>query len=344
MAHLGRPEGRDQSLSLERVGERLAKLIQQPVIFVEDCVGDKVVQAVKKAPAKSVILLENLRFHPEEEADDEGFAQRIAKDSGARYFVQDGFGVVHRAHASTHAITLLLPSVSGLLLEKEYVSIMGAMKHPKRPLVAVLGGAKISDKISVVDEFVSVADTVIIGGAMANTFLARQGHDMGASLLEEDQFPVVDKVLKDVKDKPADFLLLPTDVAVATDIEKTAPRKVIGLDGLSKKDKALDLGDKTIEAMVEKVEQAGTVIWSGTLGYAELPQFAHASARLALTLATHPNTTSVIGGGDTTDFVLGWEGQGGKSFSLVSTGGSASLELMAGEKLPGIESLLDAPK
>lgn len=157
MSHLGRPEGRDASLSLEPIAIRLSELLKKPVIFVEDCIGDKVLQAVKKAPKGSVILLENLRYYPQEEANDQAFAEKIAKSTAARYFVQDGFGVVHRAHASTDAITQYVPSVAGLLLEREYVTISGAMEHPKRPLVAVMGGAKVSDKITVIERLVHIA-------------------------------------------------------------------------------------------------------------------------------------------------------------------------------------------
>lgn len=348
MSHLGRPEGRDASQSLEPIAVRLSELLQKPVIFVEDCIGDKVVQAVKKAPNGSVILLENLRYYPEEEANDEVFAEKIAKSTGARYFVQDGFGVVHRAHASTDAITHFIPSVSGLLLEREYVTIAGAMEHPKRPLVAVMGGAKVSDKITVIERLVDVADKIIIGGAMANTFLTYKGHHMGLSMVEPGQEPVLDGIYqaahKKLDTSIDEFIILPTDVAVAAEVSEAATRKNVKLGNLNETDRALDIGDATIERAAEEVSKAKMVIWNGTLGYAELPEFAHGSARLALTLATNPEIDSIIGGGDTADFVLKWDGNGGESFTHVSTGGGASLELMAGKKLPGVESLLDAPR
>ena len=348
MSHLGRPEGRDASLSLEPIAIRLSELLKKPVIFVEDCIGDKVLQAVKKAPKGSVILLENLRYYPQEEANDQAFAEKIAKSTGARYFVQDGFGVVHRAHASTDAITQYVPSVAGLLLEREYVTISGAMEHPKRPLVAVMGGAKVSDKITVIERLVHIADKIVIGGAMANTFLQYKGHDMGGSMIEKDQAPVLDGIYQAAHEKLDtsidDFIILPTDVAVATEIDENAKRRNVKLGNLDTKDKALDIGDASIERVAEEVAKAKMVIWNGTLGYAELPEFAHGSARLALTLATHPEIDSIIGGGDTADFALKWDGNGGESFTHVSTGGGASLELMAGKKLPGVESLLDAPR
>jgi 3-phosphoglycerate kinase len=348
MSHLGRPEGRDPKLSLKQVADRLAELLDHKVIFVDDTIGDKVKQAIKQAPAHSIILLENLRYYKEEEADDEGFAKNIAQSTGARYFVQDGFGVVHRAHASTHAITLCIPSVSGFLLEREYTTITGAMQNPERPLVAVMGGAKISDKIAVIERFVSVADKIIIGGAMANTFLAYKGVKMGASKLESDQNETLDRIYKAAYDKVGDavddFIILPSDLAVATDASADAQRRNVTLDSVGDEDRALDIGDASIERVVREVADAKTVIWNGTLGYAELPEFAHGSARLALALATQPQTASIIGGGDTADFVLKWDSAGGASFRHVSTGGGASLELMAGDKLPGIESLLDARK
>lgn len=350
ISHLGRPEGRDASLSLAPVAERLSELLGQEVRFVDDCIGDGVYQAVKQAPMKSVLLLENLRFYKEEEADDEQFAKKLAHDSQARYFVQDGFGVVHRAHASTHAITLFIPSVAGLLLEKEYVTITNAMEHPKRPLMAAIGGAKVSDKIAVIERFVEKADQLIIGGAMANTFLKYKGFSVGKSKVEDDQNDTLNHIYDAARAKVGDgkvdqFILLPTDVAVAHAIDASEERRIVAVDHITDDDMALDIGDDSIETLVRTVAPAGTVIWNGTLGYAELPEFAHGSARLALALASQKDhTDSIIGGGDTADFVLKWDGEGGRSFTHVSTGGGASLELMAGEKLPGVESLLNAYK
>lgn len=347
ISHLGRPEGKQKKYSLEPVADRLAKLLKRDVRFVPDTIGDRVYQAVKHAPGTSITMLENLRFYPEEEADDFDFASKIAKSTGARYFVQDGFGVVHRAHASTHAINMYIPSVAGLLLEHEYTTITEAMDSPKRPFIAVMGGAKVSDKIPVIERFVEMADKIIIGGAMANTFLAHRGISVGASKVEADQGQILDKIYAKAKEKVDEehvneFIILPTDVAVADKIDATSDRRVVAVSDIAGSDIVLDIGDKTIERVVATVEPARTVIWNGTLGYAELPEFAHGSARLALALATQSKTTSIIGGGDTADFVIKWDGQDGTSFTHVSTGGGASLELMAGEHLPGIESLLDA--
>lgn len=345
IAHLGRPEGRDASLSLEPAAQRLAELLGEPVRFVDQTIGDKVKMAIKRAPKRSVIVLENLRFHCEEEANDEAFAKKMASDTGAKYFVQDGFGVVHRDHASTAAITLFIPSVAGLLLEKEYVSIVGAMNHPKRPLVAVMGGAKVSDKIHVVDELVDKADRLLIGGAMANTFLAARGHDVGASKHETDQLETVAEIYRAVDEKVGKrsedkFLELPTDVAVAKHINHPEGFTIKPLDDVEADDLILDIGPQTTARYVEAIEEAGTVIWNGTLGYAELAAFATGSAAVAEAMAH--GSESIIGGGDTADFAIHWDKKKGDSFSHVSTGGGASLELMAGEKLPGIEHLLDA--
>jgi phosphoglycerate kinase len=348
MSHLGRPEGRDKSFSLEPIAERLRELTGRKVEFVDDCVGDKVTQAVKKTSRDVLVLLENTRFYKEDEANDPDFAKKIATSTGARYFVQDCFGVAHRAHASIEAITQYIPSVAGFLLEREYEVIANAMQNPKRPLVAVLGGAKISDKIQVIERFVDVADKIIIGGAMANTFLAYKGFEMGASVKEDDQTKVLDRIYqaahKKLDGSIDEFIVLPTDVAVATEISPKNKRRVVKLGAIKKDELALDIGDESIERLVEEIKGAQTVIWNGTLGYAEFPEFAHASARLALALATQTKTASIIGGGDTADFVLKWSGGEGSGFTHISTGGGASLELMSGAKLPGIESLLDARK
>jgi phosphoglycerate kinase len=346
ISHLGRPEGRDVAFTLEPAAQRLAELLRRDVRFVDDCIGDKVHQAVKRAPAVSVTVLENLRYYPGEEADDPEFARAIVAATGARYMVQDGFGMVHRAHASMHAITLCLPSVAGLLLEREYVTITGSMESPKRPLVAIMGGAKVSDKIAIIERFVEVADKIIIGGAMANTFLAYKGFSMGASKVEADQHAELDRIYAAAHHKVGDdvdnFIILPVDLAVADHIGPDAVRRVVAVSDVADQDIALDLGDVSIARAAAEIKYAATAVWNGTLGYAELPHFAYGSAKVASVLASQPQTISIIGGGDTADFVLKWDDKNGASFTHVSTGGGASLELMAGDKLPGIESLLDA--
>lgn len=348
ISHLGRPKGPESTeYSLEPAALRLSELIGTPVRFVDDCVGAKVKMAIKRAPGRSVTVLENLRFYPEEKANDPKFAARLASDSGAAYFIQDGFGVVHRADASTSAITMYLPSVAGLLLEREYMAITGAMKNPRRPLLALLGGAKVSDKIPIIKRLVRVADQIIVGGAMANTFLAHKGYDIGASKIEPDQEAVIndiyDVIHKKIGNDMADnFLALPLDVAIGGAVDATATRKTVSISDVPKNSYILDIGDESIERMVAAIERSQTIIWNGTLGMSELDNFAHGSARAALALAEHPEKESIIGGGDTAGFVIQWDGKHGESFSHVSTGGGASLELMAGNKLPGIEALLDA--
>ena len=348
ISHLGRPDGqRNIEFSLEPAAQRLASLLGRPVRFVDDCVGNKVKMAIKRAPKNSVTVLENVRFYPGEEANDSDFAKSLAESSGADYFVQDGFGVVHRAHATTVAITQFLPSVAGLLLEHEYTTIIAAMKHPARPLVAVMGGAKISDKLPVLNAMIPVADTIVVGGALANTFLANAGMNMGKSKFEADQKNVIDaiyaRVIKKVgKDQADSFLVLPSDLGVGTSLEKTATRKDVGANRVGVDEMALDIGPQAVTKMLDVLSTAKTVIWNGTLGYSDVPAFAAASAKLAGMLAGHPGVTSIIGGGDTADFVLHWDKKRGASFSHVSTGGGASLELMSGAKLPGIEALIDA--
>lgn len=349
MSHLGRPEGRDAAFSLAPVAERLQELLKRDVLFIDETVGEKVYDGVRRAPKNSIVLLENLRYEKGEKADDHDFAKQLAKCSHAKFFVQDAFGNIHRSDASMHAITLFLPSVAGLLVEKEYTTITKAMQRPKRPLVAVLGGAKVSDKIEVVEKFIAIADTLLIGGAMANTFLAYKGYAIGKSKAETDQRETLDAIYTAAKNKVGeaavdDFIVLPTDVAVAPAVDESQVRTLRPVSQIEVDDMALDIGDVSIERFSKIASEAGTVVWNGPLGVDELPAFSHGSARLCLALATHENVDSIIGGGDTADFVLKWDSRGGESFGHVSTGGGASLDLMAGKQLPGIESLLDARK
>lgn len=346
MSHLGRPKGRDTAYSLAPVAERLQQLLQKDVIFIDQTVGEKVYEGVRRSPKNSVILLENLRFEEGEKADSPEFAKELATCSHADYFVQDAFGNIHRSDASMHAITLCLPSVAGLLVEREYTTIKTAMEQPKRPLVAVLGGAKVSDKIEVVEKFVAIADTILIGGAMANTFLAYKGVSVGKSRVETDQKETLDSIYAAAREKVGenvdDFIILPRDVAVAPEVNDQQKRTIRQIDAIQADDMALDIGDESIEEFTTIAAGAGTVVWNGPLGVGELPEFSHGSARLCLALATHPDIESIIGGGDTADFALKWDSRDGGSFTHVSTGGGASLDLMAGKRLPGIDSLLDA--
>ena len=347
-SHLGRPDGQvDERFTLEPVAERLGALLKHHVVFVPECVGDQVHQATKRLRPGQVLMLENLRFHAGEEANNVDFARELATSSNAEYFVQDGFGVVHRAHASTDAVTQFIPCVAGLLLEREVTAIHEVMDEPDRPMIAILGGAKISDKIAVIERFVRLADRVVIGGAMANTFLKYRGYDIGSSVHEDGLDGIIRQIYDAAEQKVGpdaldDFIVLPTDVVVASQISTTQRRMTVALDDVAKDEMILDIGHDSINTITGLLYDAKTVVWNGTLGYAELQQFSHGSARVALAIASNPNITSVIGGGDTADFVLRWDAGNGTSFSHVSTGGGASLDLMAGERMPGIDALLDA--
>lgn len=341
VAHLGRPEGKfEKKFSLFPVYKYLKnKLGATKVSFADDCIGDKAYQVVKEVKNGEVVLLENLRFHKEEEENDAEFAKKLKQASNANYFVQDGFGIVHRAHASTEAITHFLPSVSGLLLEKEVSSLEQTMKNPRHPLVAVVGGAKISDKIGFIEELLKIADKVLIGGAMANTFLKAAGHEIGKSIWEEGQEKEIATILQKAK---KDQIILPKDVGVASEIATSSQRRDCGLDQVKSDEYILDLGFETMRKFTAEVKKAATVIWNGTLGYAEIKQFAQSSEVLAKAISSEEDVTSIIGGGDTADFVLDWLSENPQAkFTHISTGGGASLELMSGQKLPGVETLLD---
>lgn len=346
IAHLGRPGGkRDAKLSLEPVAIKLGELLGQPVAFVPDCIGDRVSVAVKHAKPGQVILLENLRFHKGEESNDMAFAEQLAKSSGAKYFVQDGFGVAYRKHASVEAITHVLPSVAGLLLKKEITTITHAMHNPKTPLVAVVGGTKVSDKILAIEQLVHVADHIIIGGALANTFFKYLGYEIGKSVYEPGQDALIERIYAEARrkvgDRIDDVIVLPTDVAVAPSLEGSHKRTIVDVRKVQSDDYILDLGITSTELMLAYVRKAATVVWCGTLGRAEDVMFAYASAKLATALAEQKDrTVSVVGGGDTTDFVLHWHHASSKDFGLISTGGGASLEVMAGRVLPGVVALM----
>lgn len=360
-SHLGRPNGKSNpKFSLEPIATRLSELLGQRVEFINQSLGDKVSQTVKKSDTP-VFLLENLRFHPGEEADDPHFAARLAIDSHAQYFVQDGFGVAHRKHASTDAITHNLPSVAGLLLEKEFNSITSAIEAPKRPLVIILGGAKVSDKIPVIERFIELADTVVVGGAIANTFLKfYNGYEIGKSVHDDNASDVVAMLMNKVTHKwcqsedhgrlgnckeSREHFILPSDVAVGKSISLDAARQDTTLDQVSTDDFILDIGPNSIGKILSALESVKTVIWNGPVGYFESPQFAYGSNFVAGALASNKDIKSVVGGGDTADFVLNWAREQGvnaqTAFSHISTGGGASLELMAGANLPAIASLMD---
>ena len=346
ISHLGRPKSpADIQFSLAPIAENLSEKLGKKVKFAKDCIGEDVANLTAKMGSGDVVMLENLRFHPEEKADDREFAKNLAKDTHANLFVQEGFGVVHRAHASTHAITEFLPSVAGFLLKKEYVEIKSATDDPNRPLTALMGGAKISDKIPLVRKFVEIADNVVIGGAMANNFLKFNGKNVAKSLVENDVDEIIKEIMVAVREKWGenynDHFILPTDVAIATDGDFHSQRVEVDLAGnpLYGEAAIFDLGAKTIAKINDKIRESGTVIWNGDLGIDNVPQFSVASIAAAESM-TKTRIISVVGGGDTADFARHWDKLRGGSFTHVSTGGGASLELMAGEKLPGIYALM----
>lgn len=368
-SHLGRPTGPDDvKNSLRPVAKELEKLLERKVTFVEECIGDSVKSATENMQPGDIVLLENLRFHSEEEANDEQFARQIVEACGAEVFVQDGFGVVHRAHASTDAITRLLPSVAGLLLANEVDTITEAIHNPKRPLMAIIGGAKIEDKIDIIYKFLDIADIVIIGGAMANTFLKAQGVEVGDSLYDEDELEtahgIIDKVREICSQRKLIFYL-PQDGIVSTEIAKNAHTRIVDWDAhfiatveaypkkptatsgkVKKHEKILDIGPFSAAFISGSMQLCGTVVWNGTMGVSETPAlsgpvgpFAHGTEAIMDSLVGKYGNKpfSVVGGGDTAAYV---EERGmNDMFSHVSTGGGASLELMAGKDLPGVSAL-----
>ncbi|MBI3319461.1 MAG: phosphoglycerate kinase [Candidatus Omnitrophica bacterium] len=337
LSHLGRPDGaRRSTYSLRPVAQRLSELLRQPVGFVEDCVGPTVEQRVSALAPGEAVLLENVRFYPEEERNDPAFARRLAQLG--EIYVNDAFGTAHRAHASTEGIAHSLPAVAGLLMEKEIRYLSGVLTHPQRPLVAILGGAKVSDKIKVVDRLLEQTDRVLIGGGMAYTFLKAQGHAIGSSKLEPDRLVVAKEIMAKAAARSVQ-LLLPTDHVITTTLDPNGPVRTTQDVTIPDGWLGVDIGPKTIQAFTPALADAKTVIWNGPLGVFEQPRFAVGSQRIAESLATLQHATTVIGGGDTAACVK----QSGVAdrMSHISTGGGASLEYLEGKVLPGIAVLQD---
>ncbi|MBW3538618.1 phosphoglycerate kinase [Candidatus Parcubacteria bacterium] len=336
ISHLGRPEGRpNPKYSLKPVAAKAAQLLGRPVEFAGDCVGPEAQAEVERLEPGGLLLLENLRFHPEEEANDAGFARQLA--GLAEVYVDDAFAAIHRAHASTVGVAQHLPAVAGLLVEREVDTIAGALERPERPLAAVIGGAKVSTKIEVLDNLIAKVDSLLIGGAMANTFLVAKGYQVGKSLYEHDHLEYVQQALASA-DKAGTSLLLPLDVVVTDKVDRSARGHSVNVIGVRPDDIIADVGPRTIERALKPLRLSGTVIWNGPLGISELPQFAAGSLALARGLASSRAKT-IVGGGDTAAFIdaAGLHDR----FDFVSTGGGASLELMAGKVLPGLAALLD---
>ena len=333
-SHLGRPDGKPtEKYSLEPVAVSLSELLNKEVIFIHDCVGQKVVDRINKLVPGQIALLENLRFHAEEEANDPDFAKQLA--SLADVYVDDAFAVAHRAHASVVGIPKYLPSVSGKLIEAEVNNLSSLLTHPKHPFVAIIGGAKISDKIAFMHQLMSKADTLIIGGAMANTFLAAQGHNMQASVQDTKGQAVAKAILEEAHHKEIK-IVMPLDVVVADKAEDGAKHRTVMVGLLQPGDMALDLGPLTTTAINEALQGAKTVFWNGTLGLTEVKAFSKSSRDLAEHLAKLRAET-IIGGGDTAGFID--EVHLHDKFDFVSTGGGAALELLAGKTLPALTPL-----
>jgi len=341
-SHLGRPKGKPNPLmSLKTVAERLRMMLDKELArgenvgFCPDCVGIEAEEMAGKLEKGQTLLLENLRFHSEEEANDEKFAKQLA--ALADYYVNDAFGTAHRAHASTVGITKFVQkSAAGLLMEKELEYLGRAMSHPEKPFVAILGGAKVSDKIAVIQHLLGKVNTLIVGGAMAYTFLKAQGQPVGKSRVEDDKLDLAKKILQDAKSHNVKFLL-PVDHVVADRIDanakaqtvKTIPENLMGLD----------IGPESAELFSEEISRAATIVWNGPMGVFELSPFSKGTFKLARAVAENPAATSIVGGGDSVSAVkaAGVEDK----ITHISTGGGASLEFLEGKDLPGVKALTD---
>lgn len=331
MSHLGRPKGKVvEELRLTEVGKHLAELLGKPVKKLDDCVGPEVEAAVAEMKEGDVVLLENVRFYPQEEKNDVHFAKELARLGDI--YVNDAFGTAHRAHGSTAGVGVFLPSVTGYLMKKELTALGNALMRPVKPFVAIIGGAKISDKIGVVSYLIGKADTIIIGGGMANTFLAAQGYDMKASLVEPESLEVAKETLEQAKSAGTD-LLLPIDVTIAAAFDAPETAKAADIDAIDDGWMALDIGPKTIEQYVAKIADAKTIIWNGPMGVFEQDVFAVGTNALAKAVA-ESDAYSVVGGGDSVAAVKK-SGMADK-INHISTGGGASLEFMEGRVLPGL--------
>jgi phosphoglycerate kinase len=344
-SHLGRPKGKpNPKMTLKPVAERLRMMLDRELAssenvgFCPECVGVEAEEMAGKLEKGQTLLLENLRFHAEEEANDEKFAKKLA--GLADYYVNDAFGSAHRAHASTAGITKFVQkSAAGLLMEKELEYLGKALEHPEKPFIAILGGAKVSDKIAVIENLLTKVDTLIIGGAMAYTFLKAQGQAVGKSRVEDDKLDLARKILKDAKTQDVK-LMLPVDHIAADKFEASARPQTVAV-GQSIPDNlmALDIGPETTVQFSEEISRAATIVWNGPMGVFEMAPFAKGTFKVARALAENAGATSIVGGGDSVSAVKA-AGVADK-ISHISTGGGASLEFLEGKKLPGVEALTD---
>ncbi len=335
-SHLGRPKGAVVAeFSLAPVAKRLSTLIGRDIIVAPDCVGPAVEKMAKDLKPGQILLLENLRYHKEEEKNDPEFSKQLA--SLADVAVNDAFGVSHRAHASVEGITKYLPAVAGLLMEKEIIFVGQTVANPVHPFVAIIGGAKVSDKIGVIENLLKKVDTLIIGGGMANTFLAAQGYNIGKSLLEADKVELAKTLIVAAKERGVN-LLLPTDVVIAEKFAADAPNKAVAVDAIDSEWMALDIGPNTAKAYATSLEDAKTVVWNGPMGVFEMDAFANGTETVAKAVAAS-SATSIVGGGDS---IAALEKTGlSNKITHISTGGGASLEFLEGKVLPGIAALAD---
>ena len=344
-SHLGRPKGKpNPKMSLKPVAERLRMMLDRELAssenvgFCPDCVGVEAEEMAGKLEKGQTLLLENLRFHAEEEANDEKFAKQLA--NLADYYVNDAFGTAHRAHASTVGMTKFVQkSAAGLLMEKELEYLGRAMEHPEKPFIAILGGAKVSDKIGVIQHLLTKVDALIIGGAMAYTFLKAQGQQVGRSRVEEDKLDMAREILKEAKKRNVKFLL-PVDHIAADKIDASAkPHTIAAGQAIPDNLMGLDIGPETVELFSEEVSRAATIVWNGPMGVFEMPPFAKGTFKIARAVAENAGATSIVGGGDSVSAVKA-AGVADK-ISHISTGGGASLEFLEGKQLPGVQALND---
>lgn len=334
MSHLGRPKGQVvEGLRLDPVARRLGELLERPVHKVNDCVGPEAEEAARTLKPGDVLLLENLRFHPEEEKNDAAFAQKLASLADA--YVNDAFGAAHRAHASTEAVARLLPAAAGFLMLKEIQIMGGALENPDRPFLAILGGAKVSDKIGVIEHLLGKVDVLAIGGGMGYTFLKAQGYEVGGSLLDEARIELARRLIQEAEEKNV-RLILPVDVVVATEIAANAETQVVPADQIPADKQGLDIGPETAKLLAAEIRRARTIVWNGPLGVFEVEPFARGTRAVAMAMA-QADAVTIIGGGDS---AAAAEQMGvAHRMTHVSTGGGASLEFLEGKTLPGVAAL-----
>jgi len=336
MSHFGRPKGKVvDGLRLAGVAQRLSQILMQPVDIAPDCVGPEVEKMVANLKSGDILLLENLRFHAEEEAGDVPFAQALARLGDV--FVNDAFGAAHRAHASISVITNYLPAVAGFLLKKEIENLGNILENPARPFASLLGGAKISDKVNMLENIMGKVDFLLIGGGMAATFLKAQSYEVGLSLIETEMLDTTARLTEEAR-KSGARLLLPVDVVVADELNNEAKTEVVPVEEIPKDKRIVDMGPQTVSKFSQALRNCQTIFWNGPVGIFEIPRFAQGTQELARLLA-NLGATTFIGGGSTAE-VVNEMGLADK-MTFVSTGGGASLEFLSGEKLPGVEALPD---